>query len=321
VSTENETSSSNDNDFNNDNDNDNDNDGYCNNIHERKKDTVLENVMPNALPWTPTANDDGSNNASSSSSSSNSNIIEPTSRLYPSVRFSTAEFRYYPITIGDNPSVSSGIPLTIGWDHWEEATRVVPVNISGDSDNYNYNYNDEDRNDNNTKGAASAIGSGSIITDPDCRCHNDNNKNRFERRQHGCTPPAAKPQVRVLEPAVRAYILKTSGHSKRELIAALRRTTSRRNELRQTATEQQLLPMPFVVALDWIQELWESRPRGSNCTTTSGSSCTSCFPRDCGRHSWGASTKSTNNNNDDDENCNGNGGTDTEGRVKTMMLL
>ena len=33
------------------------------------------------------------------------------------VRFSTIEFREYPICLGDNPAVSFGVPITISWDH------------------------------------------------------------------------------------------------------------------------------------------------------------------------------------------------------------
>mmetsp|Transcript_16990 Transcript_16990/g.19444 ORF Transcript_16990/g.19444 Transcript_16990/m.19444 type:complete len:208 (+) Transcript_16990:155-778(+) len=32
--------------------------------------------------------------------------------------FTTIEIREYPIILGDNPSVSQGAPLTIGWEHW-----------------------------------------------------------------------------------------------------------------------------------------------------------------------------------------------------------
>jgi hypothetical protein len=45
-----------------------------------------------------------------------------------SVRFSTVEIREYPITIGDNLSVASGVPHTIEWDHLQEETRKMNVN-------------------------------------------------------------------------------------------------------------------------------------------------------------------------------------------------
>mmetsp|Transcript_16335 Transcript_16335/g.21338 ORF Transcript_16335/g.21338 Transcript_16335/m.21338 type:complete len:145 (+) Transcript_16335:183-617(+) len=35
-----------------------------------------------------------------------------------SVSFNSLEIREYPIILGDNPSVSSGIPITIAWDHY-----------------------------------------------------------------------------------------------------------------------------------------------------------------------------------------------------------
>lgn len=43
-----------------------------------------------------------------------------------SVAFTTIEVRTYPIILGDNPSVSSGPPFTIDWDHQD----VVQINLS-----------------------------------------------------------------------------------------------------------------------------------------------------------------------------------------------
>jgi hypothetical protein len=40
------------------------------------------------------------------------------------VDFSTIEFRFYPIEMGVSPSVSSGPPLTIGWDYEGSPRRV-----------------------------------------------------------------------------------------------------------------------------------------------------------------------------------------------------
>lgn len=43
------------------------------------------------------------------------------------VSFDRLEIRKYPIEVGDNPAVSCGVPLTIGWDHDELATAIVSV--------------------------------------------------------------------------------------------------------------------------------------------------------------------------------------------------
>ena len=41
------------------------------------------------------------------------------------VRFSNLEIRTYPLTLGDNPSVSSGPPLTLDWNH--ETTHTFSI--------------------------------------------------------------------------------------------------------------------------------------------------------------------------------------------------
>jgi hypothetical protein len=45
------------------------------------------------------------------------------------VNFSFAETRYYPITIGDNPSTDHGLPLTIDWDHIVDETDVQDISV------------------------------------------------------------------------------------------------------------------------------------------------------------------------------------------------
>ncbi len=71
---------------------------------------------------------------SSASSSTSRGLEEPEGRLHPQetvadessssckprVRFCTIQIREYPITLGDNPSVSSGVPVTIEWQHERE---------------------------------------------------------------------------------------------------------------------------------------------------------------------------------------------------------
>jgi len=43
------------------------------------------------------------------------------------VGFGTVEVRKYPITIGTNPAVSSGVPHTIHWDHLKGETEKVHI--------------------------------------------------------------------------------------------------------------------------------------------------------------------------------------------------
>lgn len=63
----------------------------------------------------------------------NSNTIEGKSILVtPSrrdtkVAFSTVEVRQYERILGDNPGVSSGPPLSIGWNYYEDSTICLPV--------------------------------------------------------------------------------------------------------------------------------------------------------------------------------------------------
>lgn len=55
------------------------------------------------------------------------------------VRFSSIEFIYFPLKLGDNPGVSSGAPLTLGWKSIGRSTTDVdshedarPLRKSGD---------------------------------------------------------------------------------------------------------------------------------------------------------------------------------------------
>lgn len=63
----------------------------------------------------------------------NSNTIEGKSILVTSSRrdtkvaFSTIEVRQYERILGDNPGVSSGPPLSIGWNYYEDSTICLPV--------------------------------------------------------------------------------------------------------------------------------------------------------------------------------------------------
>ena len=43
------------------------------------------------------------------------------------ISFSTLEVREYPTTLGDNPGGSQGPPISLGWDHNERQTIVVPI--------------------------------------------------------------------------------------------------------------------------------------------------------------------------------------------------
>jgi hypothetical protein len=43
------------------------------------------------------------------------------------IQFSTVEVRQYERVLGDNPGVSSGPPVSIGWKHFEDRTVVLPI--------------------------------------------------------------------------------------------------------------------------------------------------------------------------------------------------
>lgn len=53
----------------------------------------------------------------------NISIQEPESDTL--VRFSTVTIREYPVTAGDNPSTTRGVPLTVEWNHDQEYTLQV----------------------------------------------------------------------------------------------------------------------------------------------------------------------------------------------------
>jgi len=68
-------------------------------------------------------------------------LVTP-SRRNSKVKFSTIEVRQYERILGDNPGVSHGPPLSIGWEYYEERTICVPV------DEYEYYHvNCEDLSD------------------------------------------------------------------------------------------------------------------------------------------------------------------------------
>jgi hypothetical protein len=48
-----------------------------------------------------------------------------TSSSSPSVRFSNVEIRSYPMVLGDNPSVTSGVPITIDWEYEDQVVCDV----------------------------------------------------------------------------------------------------------------------------------------------------------------------------------------------------
>lgn len=51
--------------------------------------------------------------------------VDDVSSVKQGVRFSTITIREYPITLGDNPSVSCGAPVTIAWKHEREIICAV----------------------------------------------------------------------------------------------------------------------------------------------------------------------------------------------------
>ena len=50
-----------------------------------------------------------------------------------SVSFHNVRIREYPMTVGDNPAVSSGVAVTLGWDPLEQGSQVVEVDEYEDS--------------------------------------------------------------------------------------------------------------------------------------------------------------------------------------------
>lgn len=285
----------------------------CSSIHQPQRDPGSEPVPRAPMP-TPAC--DSKSNSNSSNSTTSGSAIQRTSRRHRSVRFSTAEFRYYPITIGDNPSVTSGVPLTIGWDHWKEATRVVPVAAIDDHDDMNDDFDNDYRCDGDTSTsfasdrAASSTSASNSDTDTDPVAVAAPIRRRRVAPGRRTRPRTyQRPEVRILEPAERACILITSGHSREELLDALSRTVRRRNELRRTNLEQQLLPKPLVAALEWVAELWESRPKHNPCGG-------GCRVRDCGK---GTATGNDDGGGSDGVYCHDPGGNGT-GRVPTLLL-
>jgi hypothetical protein len=65
----------------------------------------------------------GSGSLTNTDTSGNSDSIAK------SVRFSTIEVREYPITIGDSLCVAVGVPHTIEWDHLQDQTKKMNVDL------------------------------------------------------------------------------------------------------------------------------------------------------------------------------------------------
>ncbi len=65
-------------------------------------------------------------NMEKSSSILQSSKCSPQHKL-PLVKFDNVEIREYIVTVGDNPSVSGGPPIGIGWSHLKDREIKVPV--------------------------------------------------------------------------------------------------------------------------------------------------------------------------------------------------
>eukprot|EP00529_Nitzschia_sp_RCC80_P035665 CAMPEP_0113482596 /NCGR_PEP_ID=MMETSP0014_2-20120614/23001_1 /TAXON_ID=2857 /ORGANISM="Nitzschia sp." /LENGTH=176 /DNA_ID=CAMNT_0000376119 /DNA_START=127 /DNA_END=657 /DNA_ORIENTATION=- /assembly_acc=CAM_ASM_000159 len=63
--------------------------------------------------------------SSSSSSSSSSNNNNQKQKKH--VDFESLTIREYPVILGDNPNVSSGAPLSLGWEYTEQPRRNIDM--------------------------------------------------------------------------------------------------------------------------------------------------------------------------------------------------
>ena len=67
------------------------------------------------------------NSLASLSSSSSSNNNKQKKHHHHHVDFDSLTIREYPVILGDNPNVSSGAPLSLGWEYHEQPKRNIDM--------------------------------------------------------------------------------------------------------------------------------------------------------------------------------------------------
>jgi hypothetical protein len=194
------------------------------------------------------------------------------------VNFSHVEYRYYPMTIGDNPSVENGVPITIDWNHFDSETIPIPSPQSVASTS-NVPIDDDDAACCNADRSVETVvtsGLHPIIKSTVLSASSMNTTGGQEEEE--CSFVGG---VRKIDPKERFRIATEYGHTLDDIFDATREAKLRGAELQKTATKQlrtsdRIISVvePFEIFVETVSKkvrnklhIWEKKQNKNNSQT------------------------------------------------------